>query len=95
MTTLLIAARNAHKVREIRALLGEWLRYLTSPASRTRQLLAGNVTKKAVVSAGWLTSRPQVLRVPAYSCWRTTPTSMKKRFVTTARDEASRGMKTI
>jgi XTP/dITP diphosphohydrolase len=61
MVTLLIATRNAHKVVEIRAILGEEFRYLTlcdmpnSPeAIEDAGTFAGNATKKAVVLARWL-----------------------------------------
>jgi XTP/dITP diphosphohydrolase len=61
MTTLLIATRNAHKVGEIRAILGEEFRCLTlndvpdSPeVIEDAGTFAGNATKKAVVLAKWL-----------------------------------------
>ena len=61
MVTLLIATRNAHKVGEIRAILGEEFRYLTlnnvpnSPeVIEDAVTFAGNATKKAVVLARWL-----------------------------------------
>ena len=61
MVTLLIATRNAHKVGEIRAILGEEYRYLTlnnvpnSPeVIEDAVTFAGNATKKAVVLARWL-----------------------------------------
>ena len=60
--TLLIATRNAHKVGEIRAVLGEGFRYLTlnefpgAPAViEDAGTFAGNATKKAVELARWLT----------------------------------------
>ena len=60
-TTLLIATRNAHKVGEIRALLGDTFRYLTlnnfpnAPAViEDAPTFAGNAAKKAVELAGWL-----------------------------------------
>ena len=65
MTTLLIATRNAHKVGEIRALLGEQVRCLTLkdfPAApeviEDAATFAGNATKKAVELARWLASAP-------------------------------------
>jgi len=61
MTTLLIATRNAHKVGEIRSILGEGFRYLTlkdfpgSPSViEDADTFAGNATKKAVELARWL-----------------------------------------
>jgi XTP/dITP diphosphohydrolase len=61
MVTLLIATRNAHKVGEIRAILGEEFRYLTLnevPSSHEviedAGTFAGNATKKAVALAKWL-----------------------------------------
>ncbi len=60
MITLLLATRNAHKISEIRAILGERFRYLTlqdfpqSPAVIEDQAtFAGNATKKATQLAGW------------------------------------------
>ncbi|MBU6398923.1 MAG: non-canonical purine NTP pyrophosphatase [Verrucomicrobia bacterium] len=65
MTTLLIATRNAHKVREIRAILGEQLRYLTlndvphAPGIvEDAATFSGNAIKKSVALAGWLSARP-------------------------------------
>ena len=61
MTTLLIATRNAHKVDEIRTILGEGFQYLTLkdfPAApkviEDAATFAGNATKKAVELARWL-----------------------------------------
>ena len=61
MVTLLIATRNAHKVAEIRAILGEGFRYLTlADLADAPEVLedagtfAGNATKKAVALAKWL-----------------------------------------
>src|ERR1035438_5265376 len=61
MLTLLIATRNAHKVGEIRAILGDGFRYLTlndvpNPPEVIEDAgtFAGNATKKAVVLAKWL-----------------------------------------
>lgn len=65
MTTLLIATGNAHKVREIRAILGEGFRYLTLvdfPAApvvvEDADTFAGNATKKAMELARWLSAVP-------------------------------------
>lgn len=59
--TLVIATRNAHKVGEIRAILGDSIRYLTlndfSAAPSVVEdagTFAGNATKKAVELARWL-----------------------------------------
>jgi len=61
MTTLLIATRNAHKVGEIRAILGEEFHYLTlndfpdAPAVvEDAETFAGNAAKKAVELARWV-----------------------------------------
>ena len=61
MVTLLIATRNAHKVGEIRAILGEGFRFLTlSDVPNSPEVIedagtfAGNATKKAVALARWL-----------------------------------------
>jgi len=69
MTTLLIATRNAHKVGEIRAILGDEFRYLTlrdfpeAPAVvEDADTFAGNATKKAVELAQWLASSDSGLR---------------------------------
>jgi XTP/dITP diphosphohydrolase len=60
-TSFLIATRNAHKVDEIRAILGRQFHYLTLgdfPGSpkvvEDAGTFAGNATKKAVELAGWL-----------------------------------------
>jgi XTP/dITP diphosphohydrolase len=59
--TMLIATRNAHKVAEIRGLLGERFPYLTlkdfpdAPSViEDAPTFAGNATKKAAELAGWL-----------------------------------------
>src|SRR4051812_38524954 len=59
--TFLIATRNAHKVGEIRGILGNEFRYLTLddfPAApkvvEDAPTFAGNATKKAVELAQWL-----------------------------------------
>ena len=61
MVTLVIATRNAHKVGEIRAILGNGIRYLSLdnfPAApeviEDAGTFAGNATKKAVALAKWL-----------------------------------------
>ena len=68
MVTLLIATRNAHKVQEIRGILGEEFHYLTlndvhNPPEVIEDAgtFAGNATKKAVSLAKWLYvgQRPQ------------------------------------
>ena len=60
--TFLIATRNAHKVEEIRAILGSQYGYLTLAEFPTApkviedaSTFAGNATKKAVELAKWLT----------------------------------------
>ncbi len=66
--TLLIATRNAHKVGEIRAILGDRFRYLTlndvpnSPeVIEDAGTFAGNATKKAVVLAKWRGESPGLM----------------------------------
>jgi XTP/dITP diphosphohydrolase len=61
LLTLLIATRNAHKIEEIRSILGEKFRYLTlndfpnAPNTvEDARTFAGNATKKAVELARWL-----------------------------------------
>jgi XTP/dITP diphosphohydrolase len=61
MKTLVIATRNAHKVGEIRAILGDGFRYLTlSDYPEAPEVVedagtfGGNATKKAVALAKWL-----------------------------------------
>jgi XTP/dITP diphosphohydrolase len=61
MKTLVIATRNAHKVGEIRAILGDEFRYLslndfpeTPEVIEDAGTFAGNATKKAVALARWL-----------------------------------------
>ena len=63
MTTLLIATRNAHKVGEIRAILGTQFQFLTLndfPAApkvvEDADTFAGNAAKKAVELARWLST---------------------------------------
>jgi XTP/dITP diphosphohydrolase len=61
VTTLLIATRNAHKVGEIRAILGGRFQFLAlndfpaaPPVIEDADTFAGNATKKAAVLAEWL-----------------------------------------
>ena len=61
MVTLVIATRNAHKVGEIRAILGDGFRYLSlddfagaPEVVEDAGTFAGNATKKAVALAKWL-----------------------------------------
>lgn len=61
MKTLVIATRNAHKVGEIRAILGAGFRYLTlddfpeaPEVAEDAGTFAGNASKKAVALARWL-----------------------------------------
>jgi XTP/dITP diphosphohydrolase len=61
MVTLLLATRNAHKVQEIRGILGDRFRYSTlvdfpnAPAVvEDAATFAGNATKKAVELAKWV-----------------------------------------
>ena len=68
MTTLLIATRNAHKVAEIRAILGAEFRYLTLhdfPGAPTvvedADTFAGNAAKKATELARWLADSPRAM----------------------------------
>jgi XTP/dITP diphosphohydrolase len=72
MITILIATRNAHKVEEIRAVLGQAFRYLTladfpaAPAViEDANTFAGNATKKAAELAVWCVSI--VRQLPAAS----------------------------
>jgi XTP/dITP diphosphohydrolase len=64
MTTLLIATRNAHKVGEIRAILGAHFQFLTlddfpnaPKIVEDADTFAGNATKKAVELANWLVEK--------------------------------------
>src|ERR1017187_1438693 len=61
MTTLLIATRNAHKVGEIRAILGPQFQFLTlndfpdaPKVTEDADTFAGNAVKKSVELAKWL-----------------------------------------
>ena len=65
MTTLLIATRNAHKVGEIRAILGGQFQFLTlndfpdaPKVVEDADTFAGNAIKKAVELARWVSSKP-------------------------------------
>ena len=65
MTTLLIATRNAHKVQEIRAILGGQFQLLTlkdfpaAPAViEDAETFVGNALKKADTLANWLAAAP-------------------------------------
>lgn len=64
MPAILIATRNAHKVSEIRAILGNQFQYLTlndfpgaPKVIEDAPTFAGNATKKAVELAEWLARR--------------------------------------
>jgi len=64
MTTLLIATRNAHKVAEIRAILGAQFQFLTlddfpnaPKVVEDADTFEGNATKKAVELARWISAR--------------------------------------
>ncbi|PYK60154.1 MAG: hypothetical protein DME21_11925 [Verrucomicrobia bacterium] len=61
MVILFVATRNAHKIQEIRAILGRRFQYLTldtfpgaPETTEDADTFAGNATKKAVELAGWL-----------------------------------------
>ena len=71
MTTLLIATRNAHKLAEIRAILGGEFRYLTlsdlpgAPAvMEDAATFDGNAIKKAVELARWLATPDSSVQTP-------------------------------
>lgn len=71
MTTFIIATRNAHKVDEIRGILGNQFVFRTlrdfpeAPAVvEDAPTFAGNATKKAVELAGWLASHPATFNLP-------------------------------
>jgi XTP/dITP diphosphohydrolase len=70
MTTLLIATRNAHKVAEIRAILGGQFQFLTlddfpnaPKVVEDADTFAGNATKKAVELAKWIVSKHQASNI--------------------------------
>jgi XTP/dITP diphosphohydrolase len=77
MTTLLIATRNAHKVGEIQAILGEGFRYLSlqefleaPSAVEDQPTFAKNAAKKARELARWLQGLPVFdVRVPGASAF--------------------------
>src|SRR5258706_8930250 len=63
MVTLVLATRNAHKISEIRAILGDKFRYLTladfaagPEVIEDAGTFAGNATKKAVEVAKWIST---------------------------------------
>src|SRR6187401_2567398 len=65
MTTFIIATRNAHKVEEIRGILGTQFQFRTlrdfpnAPAViEDANTFNGNATKKAVELAQWLAGQP-------------------------------------
>src|ERR1700744_642358 len=67
MTTLLLATRNAHKISEIRAILGMQFQFLTlndfPDAPKTVEdadTFAGNAAKKSVELAGWLSENSKL-----------------------------------
>jgi XTP/dITP diphosphohydrolase len=69
MTTLLIATRNAHKVEEIRAILGEQFQFLTlndfpnaPKVIEDADTFAGNATKKALELASWISADSTIQR---------------------------------
>lgn len=71
MTTLIIATRNAHKVGEIRGILGGQFQFLTlrdfpgaPPVVEDADTFAGNATKKAVELARWLSGQPATFNLP-------------------------------
>ena len=70
MTTLLIATRNAHKVSEIRAILGAQFQFLTLndfPAApkvvEDADTFAGNAEKKAVELAKWMVEQHSTFNI--------------------------------
>ena len=77
MTTLLIATRNAHKVAEIRAILGHTTfhcltldDYPSAPnVIEDAATFAGNATKKAMELAMWLAEKPSTFNLqPSTFC---------------------------
>jgi XTP/dITP diphosphohydrolase len=84
MTTLIIATRNAHKVEEIRGILGAQFQFLTlrdfpdAPAViEDAATFAGNSTKKAVELARWLSVQSSEFKVPPSSDFGATSQSSK------------------
>jgi len=77
MKTLVLATRNAHKVSEIRAILGRGFCLLTlndftgaPEVAEDAATFAGNATKKAVALAKWLAGLPQRdSRAPKGGLW--------------------------
>ena len=70
MTTLLIATRNAHKVGEIRAILGAQFQFLTlndfpnaPKVVEDADTFAGNAAKKAVALARWLVEKHSTFNI--------------------------------
>jgi XTP/dITP diphosphohydrolase len=70
MTTLLIATRNAHKVGEIRAILGSQFQFLTlndftaaPKVIEDAETFAGNATKKAAELARWLAGKNSISNI--------------------------------
>ena len=70
MTTLLIATRNAHKIGEIRAILGSRFQFLTlndfpgaPKVIEDAETFAGNATKKAGELANWLTEKHSTFNI--------------------------------
>ncbi len=70
MTTLLIATRNAHKVGEIRAILGAQFQFLTlndfpdaPKVVEDADTFAGNAAKKAVELAKWLAEKHSTFNI--------------------------------
>jgi XTP/dITP diphosphohydrolase len=75
VTKIVIATRNAHKVGEIRAILGERFQYLTledfpqaPKVVEDADTFAGNATKKAVALARWLAGNEQFKTGGAPAC---------------------------
>jgi len=72
--SLLLATRNAHKVGEIRAILGDWFQFLTlndfpeaPKVVEDAPTFAGNAAKKAAELAKWLERIPDSgFRIPNY-----------------------------
>jgi XTP/dITP diphosphohydrolase len=69
VTTILIATRNAHKVEEIRAILGEQFQFLTlddfpnaPKIIEDEKTFAGNATKKSVELAKWISANATIQR---------------------------------
>ena len=75
VTKIVIATRNAHKVGEIRAILGKRFQYLTledfpdaPKVVEDAETFAGNATKKAVTLARWLAGNSKLLEGGAAAC---------------------------